>query len=77
MLASSFIIGVFVAPHFGWDMPSGPLPTFARVQAVFVVISWLFLVIASPFFLRSLPGVAFAGLIIALCVLVYGIVTFL
>jgi hypothetical protein len=74
-LATSFILGVFVAPDFGWRGPFAP-PALARAHAAFVVIAWLFLLIASPFFLRSLRGVALTGLIIALCVLGYFVISF-
>ena len=70
MLVADFALCVFVGPHFGWRGPPEPRE-FAMVHGVFVLFAWLFLLIASPFFLRSLRGVALAGLIIALCVLVY------
>jgi hypothetical protein len=75
ILATSFVIGVLLAPHLGWHGTFGP-PALARVHAVLVALAWLFLLLASPFFLRSLRGVALAGLILALCVLGYFAVTF-
>ena len=75
MLVGDFILCVFVAPHFGWRGPFEPR-ALALVHAVFVMVAWLFLLFAGPFFLRSLRGVALAGLVIALCVLGYFVVTF-
>src|SRR5437868_6885597 len=49
---------------------------FSVWQAVLVVIylaSWLFLLIGSPFFLRSLRGIALAGWIIAFGTLLYAV----
>jgi hypothetical protein len=75
MLVGSFVICVLIAPRFGWH---GPFlsPALTRVHAVTVIGAWLFLLVASPFFLRTLQGVARVGLIIALCGLVYFVVTF-
>lgn len=39
------------------------------------MLAWLFLLIVSPFFLRSLRGVALAGWIIAFGILVFGALT--
>ena len=75
ILVADFALCVLVGPHFGWHGPPEPRG-FAKVHGVFVLFAWLFLLIASPFFLRALRGVALAGLIIALCVLVYFVVTF-
>jgi len=74
-LASSFVIGVFIAPHFGWR---GPFDSAAltKAHAVVVVLAWLFLLFASPFFLRLLGGVAITGLCMALCALVYVLVMY-
>jgi len=75
MLVGSFALCVLIAPHFGWRGPFAS-PGFTMVHGVVVAVAWLFLLVASPFFLRSQRGVALAGLIIALCGLVYFIVTF-
>jgi hypothetical protein len=40
-----------------------------------LMLAWLFLLVASPFFLRSLRGVALAGWIIAFGLLVMGMLT--
>ena len=42
-------------------------PGLGIALAYSATFAWLFLLIASPFFLRSLRGVALAGLTIALC----------
>jgi hypothetical protein len=75
MLATSFVIGVFLPPYFGWRGPFLP-PALTVAHAIVVLLAWLFLLIASPFFLRSLRGVAVVGLIIALCILVHFVVIF-
>jgi len=76
LLVGSFTLCVLIAPRFGWRGPFAS-PAFTLVHAVMVLVAWLFLLVASPFFLRSLRGVAAAGLVIALCGLVYFIVTFI
>lgn len=45
------------------------------VLGVSLMLAWLFLLVASPFFLRSLRGVALAGWIIAFGILVLGMLT--
>jgi hypothetical protein len=40
-----------------------------------MMIAWLFLLIASPFFLRSLRGVALVGWIIAFGILAFSALT--
>ena len=40
-----------------------------------VMLCWLFLLIVSPFFLKTLRGVALAGWIIAFGLLVWGMIT--
>ena len=45
------------------------------VFGVSIILAWLFLLIVSPFFLRSLRGVALAGWIIAFGILVFGALT--
>jgi hypothetical protein len=74
ILASSFVVVVFLAPHFGWRGPFWP-PLLAMAHAALVALAWLVLLLASPFFLRSLRGVALLGLIIAVAVLVYFVAT--
>jgi hypothetical protein len=49
-------------------------PGLGIALAYSAALAWAFLLIASPFFLRSLRGVALAGLAIALCVLGYVLV---
>jgi len=66
MLVGSFAVCVLLAPRFGLRGPFGP-PALAMAHAVFMTLAWLFLLVASPFFLRSLRGVALAGLVIGLC----------
>src|SRR5215471_5374386 len=56
MLVVDFALCVFVAPRFGWRGPPEPRG-FAAAHGVFVLLAWLFLLIASPFFVRSLRGV--------------------
>jgi len=75
MVATSFIVGVIIAPLFGWQGPLNP-PALAMAHAIFVTLAWLFLLIASPFFLPSFRGVALTGLFIALGILVYSVMTF-
>lgn len=74
-LVSSFVTCVFVAPHFGWRGPLGS-PALNWAHGLLVVLAWLFLLVASPFFLRSLRGVAISGQVIALCFLAYFLATF-
>jgi hypothetical protein len=45
------------------------------VLGVSLMLAWLFLLVVSPFFLRSLRGVALAGWIIAFGILLFGAVT--
>jgi len=45
------------------------------ILGVLLMLAWLFLLIASPFFLRSLRGVALAGWIIAFAILLFGVLT--
>jgi len=47
----------------------------AIVFGVSFALAWLFLLIASPFFLRSLRGVALAGWIIAFGILLLGLLS--
>ncbi len=42
---------------------------------VALMLAWLFLLVASPFFLRSLRGMALAGWIIAFAILLIGALT--
>src|SRR5258708_5705898 len=45
------------------------------VCGVSIMLAWLFLLIVSPFFLRSLRGVALAGWIISFGILVFSLLT--
>ena len=55
-----------------WEPQSAVL---SIVLGVLLLLSWLFLLIASPFFLKTLRGVALVGWIIAFGVLVLGVLT--
>ena len=55
-----------------WEPESEVL---AIVLGLILMLCWLFLLIASPFFLRSLRGVALVGWIIAFGVLLLGMFT--
>ena len=55
-----------------WEPQSAVL---SIVLGVLLLLSWLFLLIASPFFLKTLRGVALVGWIIAFGVLVLGLLT--
>jgi hypothetical protein len=58
-------LGGWIAERF-FDAAWEPTFDLASVAVgVVLMLSWLFLLIASPFFLRSLRGVALAGWIIA------------
>ena len=45
------------------------------ILGVPLMLAWLFLLVASPFFLRSLRGVALAGWIIAFGILLFAVLT--
>jgi hypothetical protein len=49
--------------------------TLSVALGVLVTLCWLFLLIVSPFFLKTLRGVALAGWIIAFGLLVLGMLT--
>lgn len=57
------------AQHLGWQEPASPPRVWQFIVAALYLLSWLFLLIGSPFFLRSLRGVALAGWIIAFGIL--------
>jgi protein-S-isoprenylcysteine O-methyltransferase Ste14 len=61
----TFLGGWLVERFLGirWEPQS---PAVAVPLVVALVLSWLFLLIVSPFFLRSLRGIALAGWIIAM-----------
>lgn len=58
--------------HLVWEPQSQVL---SAALGVMVMVAWLFLLIASPFFLRSLRGVALAGWIIGFGLLAFSVLT--
>jgi hypothetical protein len=59
-----------------WGLPDVPQShAWPVILGGLFMLAWLFLLVASPFFLRSLRGVALAGWIIAFGLLVMGMLT--
>ena len=58
--------------NVAWEPESGVLSV---ALGVLLMLSWLFLLIASPFFLKALRGVALAGWIIAFGLFLLGMLT--
>jgi hypothetical protein len=55
-----------------WGVVIEPQPgAFVDCIVVFSMAAWLFLLVVSPFFLRSLRGVALAGWIIAMGIFIF------
>jgi len=79
LIAETVVAGGFVSLML-WKEFWG-LPVESQSHAWPVILggslmqAWLFLLVASPFFLRSLRGVALAGWIIAFGLLVMGTLT--
>ncbi len=59
-----------------WRLQVEPEPeALAMVLGIFIMLAWLFLLIVSPFFLKSLRWVALAGWIIAFGMLLFAVLT--
>src|SRR5258706_360074 len=63
-------LGEILLPRQRWDF-SGP---YEIVLVVLYGLAWLFLLVVSPFFFRSLRWVAWLGWIIAVSIFVLGMV---
>ena len=79
LVLETVVVAVFLfcllAERF-WGLRVEPQSqVWAVVFGVAIMLAWLFLLIASPFFLRSLRGVALAGWIIAFGILVVSMLT--
>jgi hypothetical protein len=72
----AFTFASLIALERFWGLRVEPQShSWSIILAVSLMFAWLFLLVASPFFLRSLRGVALAGWIIAFGVLLAGILT--
>jgi hypothetical protein len=79
LVLETVVVGVFVfyllAETF-WGLRVEPQPqVWSVVFGASIILAWLFLLIVSPFFLRSLRGVALAGWIIAFGILMFSLLT--
>ena len=70
----SVVITIVAERQFGLILDPGD-GVFGIALTVTLILAWLFLLIASPIFLRSLRGVALAGWIIAFGMFLLGMLT--
>jgi len=64
-------LSTVVAEHFGLVLePQSKIGS--AIYGGSILMAWLFILIVSPFFLRSLRGVALAGWIIAFGIFMFG-----
>lgn len=79
LVLETVVAVTFIAPMLlerFWGLRVEPQPQeWSVVLGVSIMSAWLFLLIASPFFLRSLRGVALAGWIIAFGILLFSVLT--
>lgn len=79
LVLETFVVLSFLflglADRFGWLRTEPQSQVLSVVLGVAISLAWLFLLIVSPFFLRSLRGVALAGWIIAFGILMVGMLT--
>jgi hypothetical protein len=71
IVSEAMVIGHFLLMEFGHRLYPRAYPepvAIGIVLAYLAALAWLFLLIASPFFFRSLRGLAIAGWIIALAI---------
>ena len=68
-------LSYWLADRYRWLRWSPHSEALSVALVVSVTFAWLFLLIVSPFFLRSLRGVALAGWIIAFGMLVFAALT--
>ena len=74
IVVATFLFAILFERFSG--MPFEPeFEASSVIVGVAYMAAWLFLLIGSPFFLRSLRGVALAGWMIAFGILVFGLLT--
>lgn len=76
-LETVLVAGAFLSTVFAGKLHGAPWGPWSQLIAALLggslMLAWLFLLIVSPFFLRSLRGVALAGWVIAFGILLIGV----